>query len=63
VPFEFIDAISLLGPTDRIAERIQAYADAGVTTLSIATYAGPLEERLAAVRAATQAMERAGVGA
>ena len=63
VPFEFIDATSLLGPTDRIADRLQAYAHAGVTTLNIATYAGPLDERLAAVHAATQAMERAGVGA
>ena len=34
VPFEFIDRTSLLGPADRIAERLRPYADAGVTTLS-----------------------------
>ena len=36
VPFEFIDATALIGPPERIAERIGRYADAGVTTLSVA---------------------------
>lgn len=63
VPFEFIDATSLLGPVERIADRMKAYAEAGVTTLNIATYAGQLDERKAAVRAATEALARAGVGA
>jgi F420-dependent oxidoreductase-like protein len=61
VPFEFIDATSLLGPAERVADRLRAYADAGVTTLNIATYAGSLEDRLAAVRAAAAAAERAGI--
>jgi F420-dependent oxidoreductase-like protein len=61
VPREFIDATSLLGPVERIADRLQAFASAGVTTLSIATYAGSLDDRLATVRAATEAIEIAGV--
>jgi F420-dependent oxidoreductase-like protein len=61
VPFEFIDATSLIGPVERVADRLQAYADAGVTTLNVATYAGSLQDRLAAVRAAAAAAERAGV--
>ena len=36
---------SLLGPLERIADRLQAYAEAGVTTLTVATYAGTLEEQ------------------
>jgi alkanesulfonate monooxygenase SsuD/methylene tetrahydromethanopterin reductase-like flavin-dependent oxidoreductase (luciferase family) len=62
VPSEFIDATSLIGPKERIAERMQAYADAGVTTLTVATYAGPLEERVAALRTSAEALDAAGVG-
>jgi F420-dependent oxidoreductase-like protein len=61
VPREFIDATALLGPVERIADRLQAFASAGVTTLSIATYAGSLDDRLATVRAATEAIDLAGV--
>jgi F420-dependent oxidoreductase-like protein len=62
VPFEFIDQTSLLGSVDRIAEGLQRYAEAGVTTLSVATYAGTLEERVATLRTVTEALDRAGVG-
>ncbi|GAA3070937.1 hypothetical protein GCM10020000_64400 [Streptomyces olivoverticillatus] len=36
VPRQLIDSTALLGSVDRIAERMQAYAQAGVTTLSLA---------------------------
>jgi F420-dependent oxidoreductase-like protein len=36
VPLELIDRTSLLGPPARIADRLRAYAEAGVTTLSVA---------------------------
>ena len=62
VPFDFIDATSLIGPVDRVADRMQAYAEAGVTTLSVAVHAATLAERTATVRAAVAAVERAGVG-
>ena len=39
VPFEFIDSTSLIGPPERVQERLHALAEAGVTTLSVATYA------------------------
>jgi F420-dependent oxidoreductase-like protein len=61
VPFSFIDETSLIGPPARIAERMQAYAEAGVTTLTVATYAGTLDERIAAVRVAAEALDAAGV--
>jgi F420-dependent oxidoreductase-like protein len=62
VPFDFIDQTSLLGPVDRIAEGLQRYAGAGVTTLSVATYAGTLDERVATLRTMVEALDKSGVG-
>ena len=56
VPFEFIDATSLIGPKERIAERIGRYADAGVGTLSVAPFAGTLDARLHVVRTMAEVM-------
>ncbi|GIL34473.1 LLM class F420-dependent oxidoreductase [Phycicoccus sp. DTK01] len=50
VPMELADATALLGPPERIAERVGRYADAGVTTLSVAPYARTTDERLAVLR-------------
>ena len=62
VPFEFIDRTSLIGPRERIQSRLQAYADAGVTTLTIATYAGTLAERLATLRTMAEVLAASGLG-
>jgi F420-dependent oxidoreductase-like protein len=62
VPFEFIDRTSLIGPRERIQDRLHAYAEAGVTTLSLATYAGTLDERLATLRVMVDALEASGLG-
>jgi F420-dependent oxidoreductase-like protein len=62
VPFEFVDGTSLLGPVERIAERMQAFAAAGVTTMSISPYGDTHDERIAVLRAAAQALEKSGVG-
>ncbi len=61
VPFEFIDQTSLIGPVERIADGIQAYAAAGVTTLTVSTYAATLVERVGTLRSVVEAAERAGV--
>ncbi|MDQ2755112.1 MAG: LLM class F420-dependent oxidoreductase [Actinomycetota bacterium] len=50
VPMEFLDCTALLGPKERIKDRLQRYADAGVTTLSVSSMAPTLQERLAMVR-------------
>jgi F420-dependent oxidoreductase-like protein len=60
VPWEFIDATSLLGPPERIAERMAAFAAAGVTTLNIVPHAPTLDDRLAALRIARQALVDSG---
>ncbi|AXK32238.1 LLM class F420-dependent oxidoreductase [Streptomyces armeniacus] len=62
VPKELIDSTTLIGSVDRIADRMQAYAEAGVTTLSLAPAGFALEERLASLRAGVEALERAGLG-
>jgi F420-dependent oxidoreductase-like protein len=62
VPFEFIDRTSLIGPRERIRDRLGAYAEAGVTTLSIASYAGSLEERVSALRTMAEVLDESGLG-
>lgn len=64
VPLEFLDATSLLGPTARIAERMAAFAEAGVTTLNVLPVGlgmpGPAKAA-AALRVAVEAAELAEV--
>lgn len=60
VPLELLDATSLLGPIDRIADRMTAFADVGVGTLNIS----PLNQtgdRVGVLRAAAEAFDRAGL--
>ena len=45
VPFEFIDQTSLIGPPERIADRLQAFAEAGVTTLTVTPFDETLDRR------------------
>lgn len=61
VPHELIDSTALLGPKERIADRMQAYADAGVTTLNLTPGGFTLEERIATLRTAVEALELAGL--
>ena len=61
VPFEFIDATSLIGPPQRVAERLRAFADSGVTTLAASLWAGTLDQRLAMLRALPDLFTAAGV--
>jgi F420-dependent oxidoreductase-like protein len=61
VPVEFVDATSLLGPMDRIRDRLAAFAEAGVTTLSIMPTARLLQGRLALLRGVAEALEAAGL--
>jgi len=62
VPFEFIDRTALIGPKERIQERLHALADSGVTTLSVATYAASLEERVATLRTMAEILDASGLG-
>jgi F420-dependent oxidoreductase-like protein len=62
VPLDFIDETSLLGPPARITERLHAYAEAGVTTISVATFAPDLEGRIAVLRTMAEALDASGLG-
>jgi F420-dependent oxidoreductase-like protein len=62
VPFEFIDRTSLIGPKERVRDRLAAYAEAGVTTLSVASYAGTLDERVGALRTLADVLDESGLG-
>jgi F420-dependent oxidoreductase-like protein len=62
VPFEFIDATSLVGPPERVRDRLAALAEAGATTLSVATYAATLDERLATLRTMAEVLDASGLG-
>jgi F420-dependent oxidoreductase-like protein len=61
VPFEFVDRTALIGPAERIRDRLHAYADAGVTTLSVAVHSGSVDERISQLRTLVDAVESAGL--
>ena len=61
VPFDFMDKTSLLGSHDRVRDRLAAYADAGVTTLTLGLYAGTLEERVATLREMADILDESGL--
>jgi F420-dependent oxidoreductase-like protein len=71
IPLEFVDRTSLLGPKERIADKLTAYAEAGVTTLSVTPFGGgpdltpydsSVDARLAVVRTVAEALDHAGIG-
>jgi F420-dependent oxidoreductase-like protein len=62
VPLEFIDRTSLLGPRERIADRMREYAASGVTTLSVSLFVADAESGVRALRVAAEALEESGVG-
>jgi F420-dependent oxidoreductase-like protein len=62
LPMEFIDRTSLLGPVDRIAERMKAYADAGVTTLAAALFVGSVEDGVRNLQQISDAYAKSGLG-
>ena len=61
VPLDFIDQTSLIGPRDRIRDRLAAYAESGVGTLSVAIYAGSMEERIATLLTMAEVLDESGL--
>jgi F420-dependent oxidoreductase-like protein len=62
VPLALIDQTSLLGGRERIADRLVAYAEAGVTTLSVSLFVTDPESGRATLRTLAEAADLAGVG-
>jgi F420-dependent oxidoreductase-like protein len=50
LPEEFIDAVCLVGPADRVGEQLAMYREAGVGTLLATIVAPTLEERIGMIR-------------
>jgi F420-dependent oxidoreductase-like protein len=61
VPVEFIDRTALVGPPGRIAERLHAFADAGVTTLSVSPFGSDPAQRKRTLKQVSAALESAGL--
>jgi F420-dependent oxidoreductase-like protein len=61
VPRDFVDATSLIGPPERIRDRMQEFAGAGVTTLTVSPFSATLEGRLQTLRRTSEALEAAGL--
>jgi alkanesulfonate monooxygenase SsuD/methylene tetrahydromethanopterin reductase-like flavin-dependent oxidoreductase (luciferase family) len=59
VPFELMDAVSLLGSAQRIAPRMAEYERAGVTTLGLTPLATTAREQIEALRVAAAALRLA----
>ncbi|MGI8695120.1 MAG: LLM class F420-dependent oxidoreductase [Mycobacteriales bacterium] len=62
VPAEFISMTALAGPAETLVERIQAYDEAGVTTLAVQPQAATADQRFEDLRTVARAYDRAGVG-
>ncbi|MFJ4650543.1 LLM class F420-dependent oxidoreductase [Nocardia sp. NPDC088792] len=62
VPDRLVDRTALLGGTDRIADRLPAFAEAGVTTLSVIPLGRHVDAGLAALRAVADALDKSGLG-
>ena len=54
LPGELIDTVSLVGPADRVRERIAVYREAGVGTLMVSPMAWTFEDRIAQLRAVAE---------
>ena len=61
VPFEFVDTTALIGPIERIRDRLHAYAEAGTTTLSVTVPSGGLDQKVASLRHLADALDAAGL--
>jgi F420-dependent oxidoreductase-like protein len=61
VPLGFIDQTSLIGPRERVRDRLAAYAEAGVTTLTVTPSAQSLDERLAALVTMSEILDESGL--
>ena len=62
VPFDFIDKTSLLGDRARVVDGLQAYADAGVTTLGVSVFEPDVQRRLDTLTEVAAALDASGRG-
>jgi F420-dependent oxidoreductase-like protein len=61
VPLDFLDQTSLLGPLERVRDRLQAFADAGVTTLNVSLFGSQVSVNIQALRQVRETLEASGL--
>ncbi|WP_134323322.1 LLM class F420-dependent oxidoreductase [Cumulibacter soli] len=61
IPLELVDRTSLIGPVDRVADRLVALQQAGVDTLNVTPTGEDLPEKVRQMRALIEALEKSGV--
>lgn len=61
VPLEFVAQTALIGPIEQVRDRLSAYAEAGVTTVSVSPFSGSVEQRVQALRDLVAAADAADV--
>jgi F420-dependent oxidoreductase-like protein len=57
LPTELIDLVALVGPRDRVRDRLRAFKEAGVGTLGVSPMAWTRDERIGQLRAVAELME------
>jgi F420-dependent oxidoreductase-like protein len=62
VPFDLVDRTALIGPRERITERLHAYAAAGVTTLAVTLTGDNAVTQQATLRTVAEALDASGLG-
>ncbi|MFF5206329.1 LLM class F420-dependent oxidoreductase [Streptosporangium sp. NPDC000396] len=62
VPDRLVDRTSLIGPIERIADRMHAYHEAGVTTLSVILFTRDTEAGIETLRSVAAAFDKSGLG-
>jgi F420-dependent oxidoreductase-like protein len=63
IPVEFIDQTALIGPPERVRDRLHAYVEAGVTTLTVSAFDATLEQRLHTIRTMADVLDASGLAA
>ena len=63
VPHQLIDSTALIGPPERVRDRLAAYAEAGVTTLTVSAFDATLDQRLHTIRTMAEVLDASGLGA
>lgn len=61
VPLELVDRTSLLGPVERVAERLQALSENGATTVNVSPSGNDANEKINQLRLLMDAAQKAGI--
>ena len=62
IPLELVDRTSLIGPVERVAERLVALAEAGVNTVNVSPTGADVDEKIRQMRSLIEAAEKASIG-